>query len=62
MMGRVVADGVVDLGQDLLGRVVLQRRRRRGHRQVPKLLDEAAVLVHDAPDLGGYKRISRNFS
>ena len=53
MMWRVVADGVVDLGQDLLRRVVLQRRRRRGHRQRPELLDEAAVLVHDAPHLGG---------
>ena len=61
-MRRKAEGQLLDLGQDLLGRVVLQRRRRRGHRQVPKLLDEAAVLVHDAPDLGGYKRISRNFS
>ena len=52
-MRRVVADGVVDLCEDLLRRVVLQRGRPRGgHRQLAELLDEAAVLVHDAPNLG----------
>ena len=52
-MRRVVADGVVDLCEDLLRRVVLQRGRPRGgHRQLAELLDEAAVLVHDTPNLG----------
>ena len=59
MMGRVVAsDGVVDLCEDLLCRVVFQRGGRGGHRKLPELLDEAAVLVHDAPHLNEGKKRS----
>ena len=60
-MRRVVADGVVDLCEDLLRRVVLQRGRPRGgHRQLAELLDEAAVLVHDAPNLGDLRKRERS--
>ena len=44
----VVSEGVVDLCQDL-GGIVLHGGAR--HRQLPELLNQPTVLVHDSPHL-----------